>query len=271
MVQEYYRKERIDMENSKIVPISIFGSCVTRDVFEIDKDENMAAFDIKTYTARQTIVSSLSKPIRCDESDIVLDSAFQRRMVLCDMHKDTFKRFKKDKSDYIVIDLIDERLGMLKLKGSIATQSNELVNSGYTKQFDTERVRLTYKHGEFFVGDKPLKKYCEKFCRKLKRIYPQERIIIHRALGVSDYYDANGSIAAFAEDQAAKCANMNRQLNFMYDAIEEFIPRAHVIRTEGKFHGDAGHKWGLSIVHYEPGYYRYVYEALDRITTKKDV
>lgn len=247
------------------VAISIFGSCVTRDVFEIDK-ELAAKFEIKTYIARQTIVSSLSKPLSCDESDIKLDSAFQRRMVLSDLRKDAFKQFRKDKSRFIVIDLIDERLGMLELQGSVVTQSSELINSGYTNGLKTARIRMNFSKGEYMVGSKSLRDYCRKFCNKLRFIYPQKNIIIHRALGVSSYYDETRSVVDFPEDQIKKCETMNKQLNFMYDALEEFLPKASVINTAGRFHGDCAHKWGLSIVHYEPDYYKFVLNELRRIT-----
>ena len=248
------------------VNISIFGSCVSRDLFEADSIAH-EVFDIKTYVARQSIISALSKPVSdvCEE-DIHLDSAFQRRMVLGDLHKDAFEKLAGDGSEYLLVDMVDERLGVCLLGESVITLSTELVGCGYVENPASLRIRPSAANGEIFVNGKNLKDYCKEFAQKILAIYPEDKIIIHRALGVFDYFDENGQQVSFPDDQKAKCQNMNRTLGIMYDALSGAMPGAKVIDTKGHFIADQNHKWGLSIIHYEEDYYRYVLNEICRIT-----
>ena len=177
------------MSKKNRIDVSIFGSCVTRDALEFEEDENQR-LELKTYIARQSIISSIDKPIKCCEEDIKLNSPFQRRMVLWDLKKNAFELLSSDNSRYLIIDFIDERLGLCKLNGSVVTCSTEFKKSGVAELFGgSEPIFINFKDGEYLFENVSLKQYCKRFCEQLLKIYPEERIIIHRALGVTKYYD----------------------------------------------------------------------------------
>ena len=107
--------------------ISIIGSCVTRDIFEYDKD----VFKINDYFARSSIVSMTSLPIDVNSDYVQLNSPFQKKCVLNDLNKHSIQSVLNEDNDYLIIDLIDERFNLYYRDGSFVTKSNELVSSGF--------------------------------------------------------------------------------------------------------------------------------------------
>lgn len=108
--------------------VMIYGSCVSRDAFA----ELGAGYTLLGYVARQSMISALSRPTDLLEGD-ALGSAFQNRSLAGDLKSNLLpmlRRYAAD-IDVLVIDLTDERLGVIRLPdGSFVTRSAELGSSG---------------------------------------------------------------------------------------------------------------------------------------------
>lgn len=108
--------------------IFIYGSCVTRDPFEMVKDQH----ELTAFVARQSLISAMGRATKL-LSGPALDSKFQDRMVRGDLASNlpqTIRRYSKE-ADIIIMDLTDERLGVHKLPdGAFVTHSSELEKSG---------------------------------------------------------------------------------------------------------------------------------------------
>jgi uncharacterized protein DUF6270 len=100
--------------------IGIFGSCVTRDLF----DHPALRPSLGHYVARCSVVSAVADPVATDEDSVVVPSAWQRRRVLADFQKTCFAQFAASVLDRLVIDLIDERFDLLRVDGSYVTRSS---------------------------------------------------------------------------------------------------------------------------------------------------
>ena len=61
------------------IRLSIFGSCVTRDILTFDSENRI---ELKNYIARQSVISAVCPKIGAEESEIDLYSPVQKRMVL---------------------------------------------------------------------------------------------------------------------------------------------------------------------------------------------
>ncbi|WP_427007089.1 DUF6270 domain-containing protein [Pseudarthrobacter sp. H2] len=127
--------------------LMIYGSCVSRDAFPLLGPE----YKLLTYVARQSMISAMSKPTDLLQGD-TLSSAFQDRSLAGDIRSNLLqlvRRFASD-IDVLVIDLTDERLGVVRLPdGTHVTRSHELVSSGRLKavQGRTQDIRiLTERH-----------------------------------------------------------------------------------------------------------------------------
>lgn len=127
--------------------VLIYGSCVSRDAFPFLGPQ----YELLGYIARQSMISAMSKPTDLLQGE-ALSSAFQERSLTGDIRSNLLpllRRFVAD-IDVLVIDLTDERLGVVRLPdGTYVTRSHELVTSGRLKavQGRTEDIRiLTERH-----------------------------------------------------------------------------------------------------------------------------
>ncbi|WP_252247355.1 DUF6270 domain-containing protein [Clostridium sp. ZBS4] len=261
-------KYKYDKENTiQYFNISIFGSCVSRDIFEFDK---LNRFNINTYIARQSIVSAVSKPIECNIENIKLKSKFQREAVYNDFKKNIFEKFKNDKSEYLLIDLIDERFKILryKYKGikSIVTYSASLQESDYIEKIVyIPKKRWGFANKKYYIGFKKLEIYLDKFCKRILAIYEPEKIIIHRCKMCNYYTNSKGAISRFPLNYIKNNRSVNELLNYMYDYLEKRIPEAKVIDISDNYYADENHKWGLSPMHYQKEYYQDVLKELNKL------
>ncbi len=245
----------LDMQDR--INVSIFGSCVSRDILETP---NFQFMNLKSYIARQSIVSAVSKPVECNMDDINLSSKFQKRMIYNYFTKIAFDLFANDKSEALIIDLIDERFKLVKYKDSIVTYSSELMvsNSINKPKFINENKLFGSSSFIFFIKTQlgtVIKKYIDEFVLKILQIYPQEKIIIHRAMMLDYYRNKDGNIVKFPLNHIINNKKINAKLHFMYDYLIYKIPNCKVIDICDQFIADENNKWGLSPMHYEPNYY----------------
>ncbi|MHA7221479.1 DUF6270 domain-containing protein [Arthrobacter sp. RHLT1-20] len=107
--------------------LMIYGSCVSRDAFPLLGSD----FKLLSYVARQSMISAISKPTMLLEG-ADLASAFQNRSLAGDIRSNMLQLLRRHSSeiDVLVIDLTDERLGVIQLPdGSYVTRSQELASS----------------------------------------------------------------------------------------------------------------------------------------------
>lgn len=253
------------MDNNKKYEISIFGSCVTRDLLEYNK----SIFDLKTYVARQSIVSSVSKPIVCNLDDIKLKSNFKKNQVYGDLVKNTFERLKNDGSKFLLIDLIDERFQLIKYENTILTYSSELMESDFMhdiKLLSRVNNKVNSKILNFFnkfnrkkpiyiINNVELDCFIDEFIDKILDIYNSENIIVHKAKMLDFYKDTSGAIKQFNRNYLINNKKINDLLEYMYTYMSNKIPNAKVIDLCDDYVADENHKWGLAPMHYQEEYY----------------
>lgn len=260
----------------KKLPISIFGSCVSRDLFEFDREKQ---FELKTYIARQSIVSAVSPPLPCNMEDIQLKSIFQKKAVYNDFVKETFSLFKNDGSKYLMIDLIDERFSISKYSKdgihSIITYSSPLQESNYINKWNLKlnsipRYRKKWRRNRYFAGNKALDIYLEDFCNKILEIYKPENIILHKGKMVNYYRNKDGEIKEFPPYYLNWNKKVNDLIQYMYDFMEKKFTNCFVIDFCDEYYADEEHRWGLAPMHYQKEYYIKIFEELEKYISEQD-
>ncbi|GHH97447.1 DUF6270 domain-containing protein [Neobacillus kokaensis] len=233
--------------------IDIFGSCVTRDAFALDNP-----FTINRYFARTSIISQYSKAINIREDEIQLSSRFQQRMVYNDLQK-MFRRYiQNPSSDYFIIDLIDERMNLIKLKqGPYITRSKEYDNAKLKLDQVSILNRLQLPENLWFEK-------AELFIEDLKKKFDLNKIILHKVFWQEKYKTAAGDLREFENIEVI--SQNNRLLNTYYSFIENHMDGIHVIDLNGKYYSDETHRWGKSPFHFEEEYYKEFLQQLQTIT-----
>ena len=106
----------------------IFGSCVSRDTFEFLPER----YRLMTYVARQSAISAGAPAEGVMPRMRKLSSDFQNRMILGDVRGDllTVLARQADTVDLVLVDLIDERGGVLPMGGGYVTKLSEMWGAG---------------------------------------------------------------------------------------------------------------------------------------------
>jgi hypothetical protein len=234
------------------VKVDIYGSCVTRDAFEVESD-----FTINQYFARSSIISQYSKPLNIKQDEINLPSNFQRRMVYYDLQKIVKRYLQNPATEYLIIDLIDERMNLIKVdEDSYVTRSKEFLNANIKFKNSSVLYRQNLPENLWF-------KKAALFIEDIKKKFDVQKVILHKALWQEKYKTITGEIKAF--ENIEEISMNNQLLKMYYDFIETNIEGIRVIDLNEQFISDESHRWGKSPFHYEKAYYEAFMKELQDI------
>ena len=106
----------------------IYGSCVSRDTLEVMQDSH----EIVRYVARQSAISVGNPAVGVAEQLSPISSAFQSRMVHGDLEGNFLTELAAHAGsiDLLVLDLIDERSGVVTVGEGFVTRLSELWSAG---------------------------------------------------------------------------------------------------------------------------------------------
>lgn len=239
--------------------ISIFGSCVTRDIFNYIKDENIKLIN---YYARSSIVSIVSESLNKSIYGIDLESKFQRKMVYNDVNKLIFKELDKYNSDILLIDLIDERFGVIKLgKNKYITKSAEYSRTNeFKKKFKGEIIT---ESNRIDLWEKSFDKFISLITKKIG----MNNIYINECYYCYKYIDNNNQIAEFSNKDYIE--QQNKILAHYYKYIRDNYDKVRFLNSNKQYFADEKHRWGLSPFHYEEKYYYDLISNLNKIEVVK--
>lgn len=238
--------------------IFIYGSCVSRDVFELaDKRPNA---EIVYYQARSSMCSAFDATPIIDGRDKIqnLPSNFQRKMLSVDFDKTLAQIIQSQSFDCFLVDLIDERYDCFYTDdGEVFTISSEL-RSIMTPDVEMQGRIISSRTEEFF-------RLWEKGWAQLVEIARRDswlnKILVNKVYWAMNTEQPDESKRATLNSWAEQ---NNRQLENMYRRMSmdlkkhQFIeyPRDIVV-------ADMKHKWGYQPYHYEKTVYDFASNYLN--------
>jgi hypothetical protein len=232
------------------VSVAIFGSCVSRDLFE----DPVLRPDVGLYASRSSVISAVAPFVSIEPERVALASAWQRRCVLADIQKTFFASLAEARPDWLVIDLVDERFDLLSGAASFVTRSSAFHEAGLdgADGLDFEFVRRRSPRGHALF-----ERAAGAFAARVMEVVPPERVVLHRALWCTRYR-CDDEVVAFPEARLEVCRGQNAMLNHGYVLLAEAFGGAGTIELDPDVHlADAAHRWGLEPYHYEPAYNDY--------------
>ncbi len=233
--------------------IAVLGSCVTRDMIQfLPRD-----VELVLYVARTSFVSLIADPFPVNEEEILVEHAFNRRVVFWDMTKAFWDKLEKAKPDALLIDFIDERFDLWKKGNQVITRSNYLAMS------NIEKERL--EGFELLRRDSPKthelwERSCEAVITRIKQCCSD--IVLHRALWAESCY-VGDEVMTFDEMNRAIAIRANEWLSIYYDRFIALCPDAKEIRVPEELRvSNFAHKWGRDFFHYGDAYYKKLAEMV---------
>nr|WP_128082711.1 DUF6270 domain-containing protein [Cellulosimicrobium sp. MM] len=241
--------------NQRAVRITIVGSCVTRDAFDLSSDRR---WELSAYYARSGLASAMSDVEYTGVDLTGIESAFQRRVVEQDLGKSLASHLAEDTSDLVVYDPIDERfdLAVHPVSGAVCTLSAELSRAAHVP------VSRTIRSGsdEFYAL------WEQGWVRLLAALDARGRrahLRVNAAKWATALDDGSEFPAAFA---AGRIRRANEFLDRLYSRMSEDISPDQLVSFSAKDAGVAAsdHKWGRSPFHYQDAFYDHLRSALVR-------
>lgn len=220
----------------------IFGSCVSRDLARIDSGR----FVVGYYLARQSWISAYSPPRRAPKHDLV--SPFQRRMVDGDFGSLGARLLRgggPSEHDLVLIDLVDERVGVVPYQGSWVTWSGEMRRSGALPATSRRQLVSFGTDQHFDLWRDAAQRAREDLDAVMDRVVVLNARFTDETREGGAVEPSGGDSAAVWNSRYARYYNHLRGLGFL--VIEQ--EAQHSVSTEA-------HKWGPAPFHYVDEAYR---------------
>lgn len=240
--------------------VTILGSCVSRDVFNLLQDRYTVALNIQ----RNPIKTMFGEAFSFDES--IYNSTglggWQTRMLKYSCEKLVPEILKENPSDYILIDLYDDKspINVYEYKGNNYSMPQNVCTLKLAEI--VPELKLVKKIMVSEISEEELNDCLGKFVRMLLQIYKQKQVVIHRFIPVKQYVDENMRLCEFTNPWYDKEIF---HMNTMYEKLEKLLPEANIIKMPDYAFGDIYHRWGVQNAHLYETYYKYVLDCMDII------
>ncbi|MDO5500664.1 MAG: DUF6270 domain-containing protein [Propionibacteriaceae bacterium] len=220
--------------------VFIYGSCVTRDGEHLFAEHGL---EMAGYVARQSLISAF-RPATLSEYNLSkIASSFQRRMTRGDIEGNLRFEIQRARSDLIIWDICDERLGVKKAHtGGMVTHIRDHVAEGIHRGPFGPVIRFgTDEHYRLWV-------------RGL-----QELLAAAGRYGLTERIVLNATPWALVDDTGKDLGDRPRRFN---DAAQRYFSAAQGAGvTVARVAQEAAvasttHKWGPAPFHYIENTYR---------------
>lgn len=225
--------------------VFIYGGCVTRDVFEREGSPGIAA-----YYARSPYISAFgdrprSLPKGMDPTTIA--SAFQQRMVTRDIRKSLKGALKSTSPDIpVILDLLAERLPVVKYGGGMITCSSEAVRAGL-KASD---------HPQITVDDPGFMDIWRAAADALIELLQGRKVILNKVFWATSDNEGDELPARY------EVSKHNALLRQMYEYLEGHLKCETIEYPQEVLIADRNHRWGLLPFHFIDDFYQHTQKRL---------
>lgn len=251
--------------------IAIIGSCVTRDVWHAAGRIAYARKQL-LYVARTSFASLFAKPF----TEFALPeppppglSGWELRMIGDDLRKTALQKLADYRPTHLILELVDERFDLLRLRNVVVTHSWDLQQAGLAdgplRNF--RRIpRLSEEASALWASG------VDQLAAFLRERLPETRVIFHDVRWATDYVDLLGQTRAFEpaltlwQGVAGDIAQHNELLGHYSAYLRAAVPTAfHVRAPQAVTIADESHRWGLQPYHFTEPYYRYIWDRFDAL------
>lgn len=244
-------------EKTKIV---IWGSCVSRDIFNLVQDRYSILLNIQRNSLKCFSGDALELP---EEVFHCAGSSWNAKMLQFNCWKMVPQSLREKRGDLLLIDLVDDRFRLVRIryKGKEILlpyyQSVQKLLENWKDAAETEIIPLSQ------VTEAQCTLWVKNAAQMVREIYGEEQIIIHEFYLMHQYLDDELKICDYPG--RAENERINAHLRMLYGMLEAQLPNARVIRMPAETMGEPHHIWGLASSHAQISYYQYALSCIDII------
>lgn len=226
----------------------IYGSCVSRDTLETMGDTH----ELIAYVARQSAVSAGHPAEGVWPKLEPIESPFQRRNVQGDIEGDALTQLARraDDVDVLVIDLIDERGGVVEVGGGYASRLAELWRAGGAEA-TSDGHQIDFGTDEHFALWSPA---IARLAAEIDELGLTDRVVVLET-DWADALDDGESLEAMESGLTPDEANARYRR--YYDRVRRLGWQVVTLPAELTA-STREHQWGASPFHYTAGAYAHL-------------
>jgi glycosyltransferase involved in cell wall biosynthesis len=238
--------EQASLENQQIKKkILIFGSCVSRDIFNLENN-----FQLVNYFARSSFASIFQTPFSYPEVAKRLESKFQEKIVEADMKKTILLDLIKGDFDILLLDFIDERFNLLLLNGTVCTLSNEAISTGLAREYPDHEIIKSGSEQFFEMWEEGWRK----FIGLMRENGQLEKVVLNKVYYAEQTISGGNFEPTYPK---TKIVQMNIFLDKLYAIAEKSLFLENIMSfSKNVIVGADEHQWGKSPFHYVEKYYQ---------------
>lgn len=240
--------------------IAVLGTCFSRNAFNSSpyfNPEYKSFFHVALTQMHSSLIS-----IMTEDFDEKVDfnkykdeiTHFDMTYMKDDFKKDFFKRLKKAKPDYFIIDLYADAIRpVMWLNDKTAITFSYIVEGSHIADDLPCHRMMTHLNDEEFFNE--WTHYADRFIEELTTIIPENRIILNKGGFTCEYYDEVGKKTVYPNKMAIQKAQ------YLWDRLNNYFllkaPNVRVIDFTNKgYIGDYYYPFGHSFSHFESDYYK---------------
>lgn len=253
--------------------IAIVGSCITRDLWPI----RGGGAEALLYISRTSFPGLLSSPVAGfrPREDLPGDlHQHEHKALIADLHKTTLTTLLAYRPTHVIFDFIDERFDLLSVGGALASNSGEMVRSGYRTQPALEPARTVQRLSA--AAERLWLESVSEFAAVVRgTVLAHANLILHSARWADQQRSSDGRLSSIDRveivgGQPAVIADYNALLDRQEAAFLSVMPPMARIDAGAFRVAETEHRWGLSPFHYIPEYYDEVRRQLVAIDGLED-
>ncbi len=238
--------------------IAIVGSCITRDLWPI----RGGGAEALLYVSRTSLPGLLSAPAAgfTPSDDLPGDlHQHEHKALVADLRKTALSALLAYRPTHLILDLIDERFDLLSAGPALASNSGEMVRSGYRTQPAFDAARTIHRLSA--ACDRLWLEAAGEFAALVRGTpLARSQLILHSARWADHQRLPDGEVRPIENveilgGQPAVIADYNALLERQEAALEALMPPMAKIDAGAFRLADSAHRWGLSPFHYVPEYY----------------
>ncbi|MFC8731644.1 DUF6270 domain-containing protein [Luteimicrobium sp. NPDC057192] len=232
------------------IKVAVFGSCVSRDVFNRRFSPNYKdLFDCVLLSNQSTVVAQTSPPIDASTVDLSGIKDWEQKQVAADLTRSFVPSLREAQPEYVIVDFFgDVHFGCALLDDGVVTRNRwKIVHTPYYKE--TWRQDLPPDAPEYM--DRWLDA-SHRFADTIREAVPDAKIVLHEARNATHYRTDEGDLKPLHD--VPKIRRMNERWARMNDHFRPLADHAVDVFTDETV-SFAGHPWGKFPVHYELDYH----------------
>ncbi|MBQ3600385.1 MAG: hypothetical protein II992_04170 [Lachnospiraceae bacterium] len=262
------------------INFTVYGSCVTRDVFNFLDNELYYPNVTVEFNPIQTLFDT---KFEIDKEYIDVDSSFTNRMIYYNFSKEAKNVLENSKSDYFIFDMTSERLPLQIWSYSGMETMIPVTWNTYclgNKLRETEKYRsIEIRNWHLPNADKSWQEHIKMFCESIIQRYEPSKIIL-LSIEQADLLLAKESFSpksltmnrnefTAGIDKRQLREKQNKIIQQAEKYVQEYIPDCWVIKMPQNVIGNARHHFKEHPLHFDYLYYEYVAEAIKLIAKER--